>query len=394
MVGKKGTSREIATQGIFSPDGRGIATQGFIEPILGDLIFGGAAGVVYEQIGGGLLTGGAAIVARGFVVTANGGLVLGGVGNIEFTSDITGAGGLIFGGAADVTTSIVPTVGGNVSLGGTAQVSALWNIFPQGGIITGGDADENITYNFVGLGGLALDGNGNIVVSYNPGDQIDGGLITGGEAGVDSNVGPKEFGRGGARIPPRRRTPVTVFEPPIYNPDNHLQPMDYLKKIQDALEQAAKEKQELYKYLSKGTLMVQGRAKVVAVYRDQPGSKMVIANNPPLVPIELDLPNVFSTGASAHEIQKLEDYLFLNDAISQGNYKITTGTKARYVVDKKKTTSGEAKVKFVSGAGGVKMITRDDKQRQQDDDAIVLNMLPRSLQDQEEEELRLLGIID
>ena len=394
MASKKGTSREIITQGLSSPDGLGIATQGFIEPILGDLIFGGSAGVVIQGSIGGLVTGGSALVIRGYLVATDGGLITGGVGNIELTSSITGSGGLIFGGAADVTTSIIPTVGGNVSLGGTAQVNVLWNIFPQGGIITGGDGVENITYNVLGAGGLVVDGDGNINVTFTTGDGTDGGLNTGGEAGVDSNVGPKIFGRGGARIPPRRRQPTTVFEPPIYNPDHHLQPMDYLKKIQDALEQAAKEKQELYKYLSKGTLMVQGRAQVIAVFRDQPDGHMVVANNPPLVPITLELPSVFSKGATAREISELEDHLFLNDIMGLGNYKIKTGVKARYVQHSKKTTSGAAKVSFVSGNSGVKMVTRDDKVRQNDDEAIILDMLPRSRQDQEEEELRLLGIID
>ena len=392
MVNKKGTPREIATQGLSSPDGRGIATQGFIEPILGDLIFGGAAGVVIQGSIGGLLTGGNALVLRGYVIATDGGLITNGVGNIEFTSNITGAGGLVFGGAADITTSIVPTVGGNVSIGGTAQVNALWNIFPQGGLITGGDGVENISYNVLGAGGLVVDGAGNINVTFTTGDGTDGGLNTGGSANIDT-VGLR-FGRGGAKIPPRRRQPTTTFDPPIYNPDHHLQPMDYLKKIQDALEKAAKDKQELYKYLSKGTLMVQGRARVIAVYRDQPDGTMIVANNPPLVPIELDLPSVFSKGATALEIQELEDHLFLNDIMGLGNYKITTGPKARYVQHSKKSTSGKAKVNFVSGASGVKMVSRDDKVRQQDDDNIVLNMLPRSLQDQEEEELRFLGIID
>jgi hypothetical protein len=170
--------------------------------------------------------------------------------------------------------------------------------------------------------------------------------------------------------------------------------VDYLKKIQDALEKAEQDKQELFKYLSQGTVSISGRGRVIAIYRDQPGSKIVVANNPPLTLIRLDLPHIFSKGASNQEISSLEDYLFLNDVVSAGNYQISAGVRARYVQTPAKTTSGNARVKFVSGGGKINMVTRDDKHRQQDDDAVILGMLPRSFQDQEEEELRLLGLLD
>jgi hypothetical protein len=188
--------------------------------------------------------------------------------------------------------------------------------------------------------------------------------------------------------------PNVTFEPPIYNPNDYLEPMDYLKKVQDALDKAEREKLELFKYLSKGTIRITGRGQVIAVYRDQPDGEIVVANNPPMEPIILELPNVFSRGATAQEIRDFEDNLFLNDIIGAGNYRVSTGAKARYVQNARKSSGGEAQVKFVSGAGKVNMVTRDDKVRAQDDEAIVLDMLPRSLQDQEEEELRILGILD
>lgn len=397
---KKGTPFEIATQGISSPDGIGIATQGFIEPILGDLILGGSADVVFNQgaiVGaGGLVLGGSALVNRTYIYLGSGGLITGGEGFITISPRYVGSGGLTIGGAADVTTSIVPTVGGNVSLGGAATVTKLFNIFPQGGLVLGGDATEYISYNVLGSGGLTIDGAGTISVTYNPG--VNGGLVTGGGAGIDSNIGPKEFGRGGARSTRRvPRLPNTTFEFPIFNPDDYLQPMDYLKKIQDVLDKAEREKLEQFKYLSQGTIKITGRGKVTVVYRDQPDGEMYVANNPPLEPIILDLPSVFSQGQTAIEIAELEDHLLLHDLFGLGDYEIKKGPKARYIHQKKKTTGGEAQVKFISGASTVRHVNMRKRRQQMEDDELLLGINKKrmmSRQERDEEELRLLGFLD
>ncbi len=394
MAARKGTQREIATQGLSSPDGLGISTQGFIEPIIGDLILGGGALTDFRPIN--LITGGNADFFISYCIEGDAGvgLITGGDGLFVYRPRFIGSGGLVTDGKASIEFSITPVVGGNVSIGGSGNVEITYNITPDGGLVTEGTGNTNISYDIAGTGGFVVDGDGNI--AFAPGAIVgEGGIVIGGSSAiVVSNVGPREFGRGGTQIPRRHPMPDVTFEPPIYKPDDYLEPMDYLKKIQDALEKSEKEKLQILRYLSKGTIRINGRGQVVAVFRDQPDGEVVVANNPPLEPIILELPNVFSQGATAKEIRDFEDSLFLNDIIGAGNYRVQTGDKRRYVQNAKKSSGGEAKVKFVSGAGHVNMVTRDDKIREQDDDAVVLNMLPRSLQDQEEEELRLLGIID
>jgi hypothetical protein len=391
---KQGTPFEIATQGISSPDGLGIATQGFIEPILGDLIFGGSALVELGRVG--IITGGSAGVIRAYNNIANGGLITGGDGFITFSPRFIGSGGLVFDGAALTVFSVQPTVGGNVSLGGTANYNVLYNILATGGITTGGGANANQSYNFFGNGGLVVDGNGDINVTFTNGDGAFGGITIGGAAIVASNVisGPIIFGRGGARIPPRKRQPITVFQPPVFNIDDYLQPMDYLKKIQDVLDKAEQDKLTKLTHLSKGTVSVTGRGKIVAVFRDQPNGKMIVADNPPLTPIVLDLPHVFNKGATAREIAELEDHLFLNDIFGLGDYTIKTGPKVRYVQHSVKSTSGEARVKFVSGSSKFKLVTQTEKLQRREDDEFLLEVNMRTRQDQEQEELHMLGIID
>jgi hypothetical protein len=391
MVSRKGTGREIATQGLSSLDGLGIATQGFIEPILGDLILGGEAIINYRPLS--LKLGGEANIVRAYNVNAIGGLVLDGNGLITFRSSFIGDGGLVLGGIAGIAVSVAPTVGGNMTLGGSANYNLRYNITPTGGLITDGAANVESTFNHVATGGLIVDGSGNIV--FAPGGIIgDGGLIIGGEAIVDSNVGPVIFGRGGARIPPKRRQPITTFEPPVWNPDDYLQPMDYLKKIQNVLDQAEKDKLETLNHVSNGTVTVTGRGKIVVIYRDQPDGEIIVANNPPLEPIVLELPHVFNKGATALEIAELEDHLVLNDLFGLGDYNIKKGPKARYVYHSKKTTGGAANVRFISGGSNVKLVTQVEKTQRREDDEFMLEVNMRTQQDREEEELRMLGIID
>lgn len=397
MVSKRiGTPQEIATQGLSSVDGVGIATQGFIEPILGDIILGGEAGVTFilgTYIGtGGMVTGGLASVSRALVVDANGGLVTGGVGLISVSKGYTATGGLVTGGAANVAISITPTVGGNVSIGGSAQISTLWNVIAQGGLIIDGAAITNVSLTVTPTGGITTGGAAN--VTYQAAGYIgSGGLVTGGEAIIDTNIdlGPIVFGRGGARIDTRKRP---TFDKPRFDADDYLTPMDYLKRIQKIIDDADKKKLNQFKYIASGTLRVNGRGKIVSIKHDLPDSKVIIANNPPLTPIELDLPNVFSTGATAREIAELEDHLFLNDMLGRGDYKIKKGAKARFVHKKKTATGGTAEVKFVSGASKNTFFDMGDYRRKKEDDDFVLELNMRTRREQEEEDLRILGIID
>ena len=174
-----------------------------------------------------------------------------------------------------------------------------------------------------------------------------------------------------------------TFEPPVWDPDDYLQPIDYLKKIQDYLNQAERDKLQLFKYLSKGTIKISGRGKVIAIYRDKPDGEMIVANNPPLEPIVLELPNVFSKGITALEIAELEDHLLLNDLLGLGDYIIKPGPKQRFVHRPRKTTGGAAKVKFISGSGIVKHVSMVEKWQRKEDEEFLLGLNMRDRQDQE-----------
>ena len=400
MVDKRtGTPREIATQGFSSVDGVGIATQGFIEPIIGDIILSGAATVAFVAGGyvaaGGITIGGSAIVSRAWTTIADGGLITDGTASVNVTQRYLSSGGLTLGGSANVTTTIVPTVGGNISLGGSASVSTIWNVIPQGGLITGGDATERLVFTHIASGGLVLDGAGNATVSFNGSADTSGGLTTGGSATVTSTAEPLVFGRGGARIDRRRHKVPQKFELPQFDADDYLTPMDYLKRVQDALDKAEQDKLQQFKHIAQGTLRLTGRAEVTVVVCDLPDPNVIVANNAPLEPIELELPNVFAQGATAIEIAELEDHLFLNDLLGLGDYTIKVGEKRRFTAPKKKSTGGQAIVKFISGAAKANYVNGiDQAQRRKEDEDLVLDLNFRSRQDQEEEELRMLGIID
>lgn len=314
MSARKGTPREIATQGMSSAEGLGIATQGFIEPILGDIIFGGRALVDFRPV--------------------------------------------------------------NLIIGGAGSCRTIYNI---------GLTD----------GGLIIDGSGNIVLR--PVIIGDGGLIIGGAADVAVDVN-ETFGRGGARSPRRvPRLPNTQFELPQYNLDDFLEPMDYLKKIQDALNKERLAKLNLFHHLSKGTIEINGKGHVVAILRDQPDGDIVFANNLPLEPIVLELDSLFIDNNTAIEMAELEDHLFLNDLFGLGNYQVRKGNKARYIPQRKKSTSGAASVSFVSGGGSVRHVNAKRRRQQREDDELVLGIKRQRNQrriDQDDEELRLLGFID
>jgi hypothetical protein len=372
-----GKSINIATQGVSSGNPITIATDGFIIPIIGDLVIGGSAIITY-------------VPNVGFVYEASGGLIIDGSGNISRAWHIAPIGGLTIGGTADIDVTVEPVIGGIVVTGGSAGVNVGLTVVPVGGITIGGTADNNLLFNTFITGGINVSGNADNTVCWVV-DPI-GGINTGGAADT-TTTGESGFGRGGARIPPMRRQPITVFEPPIYNPDDYLQPVDYLKRIQNVLDKAEREKQELHNYISKGKVTVTGRGKIVVIYRDQPDGEIIVANNPPLEPIVLELPHVFNKGATAREIAELEDHLILNDIFGLGNYNIKKGPKSRYIHHSKKPTGGAADVKFIGGSH-VKLETQVEKTQRREDDEFMLEVNMRTQQDREEEELRMLGIID
>lgn len=396
-------SFNIATSGIGPGYPISIATEGFIAPILGDLIFGGSAIVQFLPssftASGGITLDGSGLFYVSYLHNGNGGIMTGGSATVETENEppaYIGSGGMLLGGEALIETSIVPTVGGNLVLGGDAVTKRAFTFAGSGAITLSGDAGKIYAQTFEASGGLVFGGNGQITVSYNQSEQVAVGLIISGRGRIGGNLA--ELGRGGAssvrRVP---RLPKTNIQVPEYNPDKYLQPMDYLKKIQDALDKAEREKLEMFKYLSKGTIQITGKGKVVAVFRDKPDGKMIIANNPPLEPIILDLPSVFKQGQTAIEIAQLEDHLLLSDLFGLGDYTIRKGNKARFVNDDKRTTGGEAKVNFVGGAGQVRLINAKRRRQQMEDDDLLLGINRKRLMSQQEkddEELRLLGFID
>jgi hypothetical protein len=172
-----------------------------------------------------------------------------------------------------------------------------------------------------------------------------------------------------------------------------LNPVDYRKKIEDAIAQAEFYRREQQRFISNGTISINGRAKIVFIARNLSDGEIIVAKGAPLTPIELDLPHVFNTGATAREIAELEDHLILNDLFGLGDYKITKGAKARYIHHAKTPTVVTKKPKFGNSAGH-RLITQVEKTQRREDDEFMLEVNMRTQQDQEEEELRMLGIID
>lgn len=400
-----GKSINIATRGLSYPAAPiTVATDGFIIPIIGDIIISGEAGVVFtpgagtifDYIGsGGLIIDGEAQAARSFLYDGTGPIIIDGVAGVARGFTYVGSGGLIINGDAIIDTLVEPTVGGQLTLGGMATVSRGFAYNGTGNLVIDGDSIGKLVFNPFIDGGIACGGGAN--VNFSIGVNGEGGLVVGGMADYDT-TGQAGFGRGGAtsarRVP---KLPNTEFEFPTYDRDDYLEPMDYLKKIQDFIDKAEQDKQEMFKYLSKGTVKINGRGKVVAIYRDQPDSEMIVADNPPLEPIELDLQSIFNKGTTAIEIAELEDHLLLNDLFGLGDYKINKGVKNRFVHKNKTSTGGSANVSFISGANKVKHVNIKHRRQQQEDDELLLGIEKRrmmSRQERDEEELRLLGLID
>jgi hypothetical protein len=277
---------------------------------------------------------------------------------------------------------------GGVVVSGAAEFDYIYAPVGTSGVVVSGGAEFDYIYAPVVTGGVVVSGAAEFDYIYAP--VVTGDIIVSGAANISSKI---KFGRGGAKIAKRIRQPTTKWTPSEYDPDKHLAPVDYRKKIEDVLAQAALDKLNIVKHVSNGTTKIAGRAYVVAIYRDLPDSDMIVANCPPATPIVLDLPHVFNTGATAREIAELEDHLILNDLFGLGDYTIKKGPKSRYVHQSRKTTSGTARVKF-GNADGVKFVSLQEKLQRREDDEFMLEVNMRTQQDREEEELRMLGIID
>lgn len=395
MATRKGTSFEILTQGFSSLDPKGVSTQGFIEPILGNIIISGAAIVVfstgtYASVGSIALSG-AAQVSRTFTVDSIGNLVTSGAANVNTTRKYIASGGMIIGGSATVSATVKPTVGGQVVISGAGIVTRTAKVIGSGGVTISGAAQTSMSHNVVASGGLVIDGAANVNVTF---DYNSTGSITlSGEATVSSNAqaGAPIFGRG---APGRGTRPSLSWDPAKRNADDMFTPMDYLKRMQKAIDKAEQIKGDRFAYLGTGSLKVSGRAQIITVIRDMPDAEIFIGNNPPAVPIVLDLPSVFANGQTAIEIAELEDHLFLNDIMGLGDYVIKTGVKSRFVHTGKKGVSGAAEVKFVSAASKTEHFDMAEHIRRQEDEEFILGIVTDSSKDQEEEELRILGLID
>lgn len=356
MATRKGTPREIATQGLSSPDALGISTQGFIEPVLGDIITGGEAGVIYVQgsIGAG-------------------GIVTGGGAGWTTTWAYAGSGGLTLGGTAGLTVIVIPSVGGDLVSGGGATWTVVQTYNSAGSISTaGGSAGWSTTSNYTPDGS----------------DTI----ITGGAAAdVEFGTGV-QTGRGG--VFHRGRVGIK-FEYAEYHQEQT--PMDYWKKIEDAIEKAKQREGKLFKYTSKGGLATtpDGRAKVIILHHDLPDSKVIVHSNHEIDDkIKLEITKLFNNDVTADEILDLDDQFVLNDLLNRGDYEIQTGENSRYRYrGKDKGAGGEAGVSFQPASAKVDYFDRKEDQRRKEDEQLVMGEGKSNLS-REEEELELLGLLD
>jgi len=418
-----GKSISIATVGVGGATPISVATDGFIAPIIGDLIFDGQAGIeflstqgaeyIYFSDGGlitngsvdfrrrlvytgsdGLVVDGDGLVSRGHITTGAGGAITTGTASIERTFTYLGNGAVTLSGNGNIEQTVQPVANGFIILGGGASIRRSYTYQAVGEQALNGASTSKLVFNSITSGGLITGGSG--FVNFTLGVTGNGGITVLGKANIDASV-PVGFGRGGAHIPRNPRKIKTDFEWPVFNPDDYLEPMDYLKKIQDALTKAEQDKLNLLKYLSQGKMQINGQGQVTVVFRDQPDGDIFVSNNPPLEPIVLDLPSVFKQGQTAIEIAELEDHLLLNDIFGLGDYKIQKGPKARYIQHGRKSAGGEATVKFVSGISSVVHVNRKERQRRLEDDELLLGINRRrkmSRQEKDDEELRLLGVID
>lgn len=386
MAERKGTSLEIATQGFSSPDGLGIATQGFVEPILGDLILSGEGGVV-RVLGyiseGGLVVSGDALLKAIFKNFGVGGLVTAGDGGIRRGWTYATAGGLVLGGAADVNTSIVPIVGGNLVLGGTADVLKIFkgSVVGAGGLVTGGFADFNTLRRYAGTGGLVTGGNADASSTFRAIVIGEGGLVTGGN-GDGILIGGFRLGRGGAGVPRRRRPDIKYDQSKRYEPQKT--PKDYWKKIEDALEKARNEKNTFMHDVT-GGISLGPDSNIVVILHDLDGPTIQFDANIDAETM-LRVESLF-TEPEIKEVIDIEDQLFVDGIFDDAKrYNFTPGPKKRF-----RAAGGEATVKFTSGSGKatVEHFDKGLHRRRLEEEELLLGTSSYKKSDEEDELLLL-----
>lgn len=395
MGTRKGTPLEIATQGFSSPEALGISTQGFIEPIVGDIITGGEAGVVYV-IGyivtdGGVVTGGSGNINLVWCYSPDGGLTLGGVGGTSQVWCPTISGGLTLGGAAGISTSVTPVVGGDIITGGAGNVNLTWCPTVSGGLTTGGTGNINLAWCPTVGGGMNTGGEADAIQTLNIDYTGSGGLVTGGEANVVFVLGIT-ISRGGVFY--KGRVGIK-FEYAEYQKEQT--PMDYWKKIEDAIEKAKQREAKLFKYTGDGKLLtnLDGRAKLVIVHHDLPDSKVIIHSNHEIDDkIKLEITRLFSNDVTTDEIIDLDDQFVLNDLLFRGDYEIQTGENSRYRYrGKDKGAGGEAGVSFQPAGAKIDHFDRKEHQLRSEDEELIMGDDAKK-KSREEEELELLGLLD
>jgi hypothetical protein len=389
MAERKGNSLEIATQGFSSPDGLGISTQGFVEPVLGDLITGGSANairVINIFAAGGLITGGESLLKVLLNYFGNGGLITDGDASIFRIWQRTGIGGVVLGGAADVNTAVTPVVGGNVLTGGAANINRLFAYATVGGVVTSGASDIIRSFAHNTTGGLVTGGAADIVTGF-PAVIGSGGLVTGGAAGVDSTGLVVRLGRGGAGAG-RRRRPAIKYDWEKRPRDDYKTPKDYWKKIEDALEKARKEN-NIFIHEPTGGLSLGLDSDTVVVLHDLDGPVIKIHANFDIdTETMLQIESLF-TDPVTQEVIDIEDQLITDGLFETGRYKFTPGPKKRY-----KSAGGAAGVKFKSSKAVVEHFDKGLHRRRLEEETLLIGVERTDERSKrEDEELKLLNLL-
>jgi hypothetical protein len=359
---QKGTNKDIAIQGFSTPEGLGVSTQGFIEPILGDVI-----------------TGGEGVVNRCWTREADGGLILGGAGLLKRTWCYIGSGGMVFSGdGAEVISKPFISIGG-VVLGGAAIVelvtTTIYDYIGDGGVVTGGMADYSRTWCPTVSGGVIIGGDGNPIFVL--GVQVSrGGVFAGRRRGQRVEQGIN-------------------FE--YAEPHYEESPWDYWKKIEKAIEDAKLREKRLFKHKARGGMEINatGKARIVILHRDLADSEVHVKSNFTIDDkIKIEIEKLFKNDMTQDEIIALDDMFIMNDLFNRGDYQIKTGNKSRFR-HRAKTASGEATVAFKPASAKVQHRDFVGELAKAEDESIIFgeySTLPS--ESQEEEELRLLGLID
>ena len=264
---------------------------------------------------------------------------------------------------------IVPIIGDLIISGEAGVVFNQFKVIGDGGIIVNGAAQFKRTIVYA----------------------ASGGIIVNGKADVDT-TGKLKTAHGGAMNRPAWRwnqRPTITWEPA--DPQIELSPTDYLKRIQQKIKQR---RPKTFNHKSDGTLKVNGRGKIIAVHRSLPDGPIVFADSAPLKLIDMNISSLFSQGNTAKEIAEFEDQLILSDLLGQGQYRIKTGAKARFVHRKTKGPKGAAAVTFKSASANAEHTDFVAELIKSEDEELVLGDDVRETWAHEEEELKLLGLID